>query len=474
MNSVEPQAIYGGEFTVEASSMDDQLTLRQGGATPDTSVKSDTPKADTGTRPTATSHDTGYLRVFVFALFFFFGGITSLNDVIIPRLKELFTLSYAEVMTVQSAFFGAYFIISLPAAAVVRRIGYMRSAVVGLLLMMIGCLLFIPASSSALFQMFLIALFIVAAGITVVQVVANPLISLLGHPETAHSRLTFAQAFNSLGTTVFPYVGSALILGSLTTVDPKTLTGSALVSYRAEATHVIGGTYMGLALTLLVLAIMVWWYRNHLHEHRMPGSSWREALGLLGVPRFVFGASCIFLYVGAEVAIGSLIINYLMQSDVLGLGQKAAGEHVPLYWGGAMVGRFIGSYLLRLFSPGKVLAVAAAGVITLLFISSHTTGVVSGWSLLAIGLCNSIMFPTIFSLASEGLGPRSASASGIIAVAIVGGAVIPPLTGHIADVSSLRTALIVPAICHMGILAYGIYARRPAAAAADAAAAAQA
>jgi MFS transporter, FHS family, L-fucose permease len=474
MNSVEPQAIYGGEFTVEASSMDDQLTLRQGGATPDTSVKSDTPKADTGTRPTATSHDTGYLRVFVFALFFFFGGITSLNDVIIPRLKELFTLSYAEVMTVQSAFFGAYFIISLPAAAVVRRIGYMRSAVVGLLLMMIGCLLFIPASSSALFQMFLIALFIVAAGITVVQVVANPLISLLGHPETAHSRLTFAQAFNSLGTTVFPYVGSALILGSLTTVDPKTLTGSALVSYRAEATHVIGGTYMGLALTLLVLAIMVWWYRNHLHEHRMPGSSWREALGLLGVPRFVFGASCIFLYVGAEVAIGSLIINYLMQSDVLGLGQKAAGEHVPLYWGGAMVGRFIGSYLLRLFSPGKVLAVAAAGVITLLFISSHTTGVVSGWSLLAIGLCNSIMFPTIFSLASEGLGPRSASASGIIAVAIVGGAVIPPLTGHIADVSSLRTALIVPAICHMGILAYGIYARRPAAAAAAAVAAAQA
>ena len=448
--------------------MDDQLALNQGGVTSNTGLKDDMQKADTGTQPTATSHDTGYLRVFVFALFFFFGGITSLNDVIIPRLKELFTLSYAEVMTVQSAFFGAYFIISLPAAAVVRRIGYMRSAVVGLLLMMIGCLLFIPASSSALFQMFLIALFIVAAGITVVQVVANPLISLLGRPETAHSRLTFAQAFNSLGTTVFPYVGSALILSSLTTVDPKTLTGAALMSYRAEATHVIGGTYMGLALTLLVLAIMVWWYRNHLREHRMPGSSWREALGLLRVPRFVFGASCIFLYVGAEVAIGSLIINYLMQSDVLGLGRKAAGEHVPLYWGGAMVGRFIGSYLLRLFSPGKVLAVAAAGVITLLFISSHTTGVVSGWSLLSIGLCNSIMFPTIFSLASEGLGPRSASASGIIAVAIVGGAVIPPLTGHVADVFSLKTALIVPAICQMGILAYGIYSRRPAATVAQA------
>jgi len=319
-----------------------------------------------------------------------------------------------------------------------------------------------------LFKMFLLALFVVAAGITVVQVVANPLISLLGPPATVHSRLTFAQAFNSLGTTIFPYVGSALILGSLATVDPKTLTGAALMSYRAQATHVIGGTYLGLALTLLVLAIMVWWYRNRLREQRIPGSSWRDALELLGVPRFIFGASCIFLYVGAEVAIGSLIVNYLMQADVLGLGQQAAGEHVPLYWGGAMVGRFIGSYLLRLFSPGKVLAVAAAGVMTLLFISSHTIGAVSGWSLLAIGLCNSIMFPTIFSLASEGLGPRSASASGIIAVAIVGGAVIPPFTGHVADVFSLRTALLVPAICHVGILAYGLYARRPAAAAVQA------
>ena len=443
--------------------MSEPVALQRGDTNP-----RDTPKGVASSAATATAHDTGYLRVFVFALFFFFGGITSLNDVIIPKLKGLFTLSYAEVMTVQSAFFGAYFIISLPAAAVVRRIGYMRSAVVGLLLMRIGCLLFIPASSSALFQMFLIALFTVAAGITVVQVVANPLISLLGPPATVHSRLTFAQAFNSLGTTIFPYVGAAVILGSLSTVDPKTLTGAALASYRAQETHVIGATYLGLALTLLVLAIMVWFYRNHLREHRIPGSGWREALGLLRVPRFVFGASCIFLYVGAEVAIGSLIVSYLTQTDVLGLTQKAAGEHVPLYWGGAMVGRFIGSYLLRLFSPGKVLAVAAAGVMTLLLISSHTTGTVSGYSLLAIGLCNSIMFPTIFSLASEGLGPRSASASGIIAVAIVGGAVIPPLTGHMADVFTLRTALIVPAICHVGILAYGIYARRPAAAAAQA------
>ena len=216
--------------------MGEQLALKPAGTTSDTSVESDVPRADTSTAPTATSHDTGYLRVFVFALFFFFGGVTSLNDVIIPKLKELFTLSYAEVMTVQSAFFGAYFIISLPAAAVVRRIGYMRSAVVGLSLMMIGCLLFIPASSSALFQMFLIALSSTwPPASRWCRWSVNPLISLLGRPETAHSRLTFAQAFNSLGTTVFPYVGSALILSSLTTVDPKTPAGAALMSYRATS-----------------------------------------------------------------------------------------------------------------------------------------------------------------------------------------------------------------------------------------------
>jgi MFS transporter, FHS family, L-fucose permease len=406
----------------------------------------------------------GYLPAFVFALFFFFGGITSLNDVIIPKLKELFTLSYAEVMTVQSAFFGAYLIVSLPAAAVVRKIGYMRSAVLGLVLMMSGCFLFIPASSSAVFGMFLIALFVVAAGITVLQVVANPLISLLGPPATVHSRLTFAQAFNSLGTTIFPFVGSVVILGSLATVDPRTLTGAALSSYRAEATHVIESTYLGLALALLVVACLVWAYRRHLKERPIEGSELREALGLLRVPRFALGAACIFLYVGAEVAIGSLIVNYLMQSDVLGVGQRAAGEHVPFYWGGAMVGRFIGAYLLRVISPGKVLATAAAGVMCLLFISSHTYGFVSGYALLAVGLFNSIMFPTIFSLASEGLGQRAASASGIIGVAIVGGAVVPPIAGHTADLFSLRTALFVPAICYAGILAYGIYSRRPAAA----------
>ena len=407
------------------------------------------------------THYAAHLRWFVFALFFVFGGITSLNDVIIPKLKSLFTLTYAEAMLVQSAFFGAYFVVSIPAAVLVERIGYLRTAVVGLLAMMAGCLLFVPASSSGLFPVFLFALFVLASGITTVQVVANPLISMLGAPQTASSRLTFAQAFNSLGTTVFPYVGSILILGSLATVDASQLSGAALDAFRGQETRVIVRTYLGLATALAVVAALVWQQRHSLTEQRADEVKWLRAFQLLTRPRFALGALCIFLYVGAEVAIGSLLVAYLMQINVLGLAEQMAGKHVPFYWGGAMVGRFIGAYLLNVFSPGKVLACAAGAVITLLAISAGSAGPVSGWALLAVGLFNSIMFPTIFSLASEKLGERAPEGSGVICVAIVGGAIIPPLTGHVADLTSLKLALVVPALCYASILYYGWYARRP-------------
>ncbi|WP_034159329.1 sugar MFS transporter [Sphingomonas sp. ERG5] len=420
----------------------------------------------TGTSPVDETATKGVnapdLQVFVFALFFTFGGITSLNDVIIPKLKDLFTLSYAQALLVQSAFFAAYFIFSIPAAAIVRKAGYLRAASIGLLTMTAGCLLFVPASQSGTFVVFLLALFVLAAGITTVQVVSNPLISLLGNPRTAHSRLTFAQAFNSFGTTIFPYVGSILILGSLATVDVSTLTGAALDAYRTAETQVVVRTYLGLAVALVIVAAVVWTRRNRLGNVVDDTGSVLKAFGLLERPRFGLGAMCIFLYVGAEVAIGSLIVNYLMQAEVMGLGAESAGKHVPFYWGGAMVGRFIGAYLLRIVSPGKVLAAVATGSITLILISANTTGAVSGWALLAIGLMNSIMFPTIFSLASEGLGRRAAEGSGIIAMAIVGGAIIPPLTGLIADHSTLQFAMLLPALCYAIILAYGIYARRPA------------
>ena len=414
---------------------------------------------------TAQGHvDAPELRPFVMALFFIFGGITSLNDVIIPKLKDLFTLNYMQAMLVQTAFFAAYAIVSIPGAALVKKVGYMRGAAIGLLLMMAGCLLFIPASASATFGVFLFALFILASGVTIVQVVANPLISLLGSPKTASSRLTFAQAFNSLGTTIFPYLGAILILGSLAQVDASTLTGAALDSYRVAETRVVVRAYLGLALALAIVAGVVWLNRHRLkNETHDTTSSALASFTLLKRPRFGLGALSIFLYVGAEVAIGSLIVNYLREENVLGLSDSAAGQLIPLYWGGALIGRFIGSAVLRTISPGKVLAFNAIGAALLILISANTSGAVAGYSLLAIGLMNSIMFPTIFSLASEGLGKRAADGSGVICVAIVGGAIIPPLTGYLADITgSLAMALSLPALCYLFIAIFGIYARRPA------------
>ncbi|MCW1384150.1 sugar MFS transporter [Novosphingobium sp. KCTC 2891] len=429
------------------------------------------PSAASSTDPSPVEGEGGHidapeLRLFVMALFFIFGGITSLNDVIIPKLKELFTLNYMQAMLVQSAFFAAYFIVSIPGAALVKRVGYMRGAVIGLLTMMAGCLLFIPASASATFGVFLLALFVLASGVTIVQVVTNPLITLLGAPQSASSRLTFAQAFNSLGTTIFPYFGAIVILGSLATVSASQLSGAALDAYRVAETQAVVRAYIGLAVALLLIAGVVWMNRNRLKGERHEGGSALKSLDLLTRPRFAFGAACIFLYVGAEVSIGSMIVNYLKQAHVLGLDEQSAGKLIPLYWGGALVGRFVGSAVLRMVSPGKVLASSAVGAILLILLSANSTGALAGYALLAIGLTNSIMFPTIFSLACEGLGKRAADGSGVICVAIVGGAVIPPLTGGLADsTGSLAIALALPAACYGVIALFGLYARRRVAAA---------
>ncbi len=407
--------------------------------------------------------DAPQLRLFVMGLFFIFGGITSLNDVIIPKLKELFTLNYTQAMLVQFCFFTAYAIVGIPGARLVKKIGYMRGAVAGLLTMMAGCLLFIPASQTATYGVFLAALFVLASGVVIVQVVANPLISMLGKPATASSRLTFAQAFNSLGTTLFPYFGSILILGGLAKISVGQLSGAQLDAYRTAESQAIVHGYLGLAVALALVAAAVWHFRDALQGESHEQSGGLVGFDLLKRPRFGFGALCIFLYVGAEVSIGSLVVNYLKQADVMGLAQESAGKMIGLYWGGAMVGRFIGSGVLRLASPGKVLAAVAMSAIALLLISTSTSGATSGYSLLAIGLVNSVMFPTIFSLASEQLGARAADGSGIINVAIFGGAVIPLLTGAIADATgSLATALVLPAICYAVIAAFGFYARRPA------------
>ncbi|WP_425986837.1 sugar MFS transporter [Brevundimonas sp. TWP1-2-1b1] len=416
-----------------------------------------TPANDTVPSSSGPKGGVGYLQWFVFGLFFIFGGITSLNDVLVPKLKELYSLSYFQAMLIQTAFFAAYFIVSLPAAALVQKVGYMRGAVVGLLIMMAGCLMFIPAANAGLFGAFLGALFVLAAGVTLVQVVANPLISMLGAPDTASSRLTFAQAFNSLGTTLFPWVGATLILGSLATVSAAELSGTALTAYRAAESAVITHAYIGIAVALAVVAGVVWLNRNRLVEDQAPTIGFLSAFNLLKQPRFAFGALGIFVYVGAEVAVASLMTNYLMQADTLALPAQGAGERLALYWGGALVGRFIGAWVMRFIAPWKVLASVALGAVVLIALSVFTTGAISGYALLAVGLFNAVMFPTIFTLASAGLGKRAAEGSGIICMAIVGGAIVPPLTGYVADVSTLRIAFVIPVVCYIVIALYARY-----------------
>ena len=381
----------------------------------------------------------GPLAALVISLFFIWGGATSLNDILVPKLKDLFQLTYAEAMLIQFAFFTAYAIVSVPAGALVARLGYGKGIVAGLVVMAAGCLLFYPAAALATYGLFLAALFVLAGGITILQVAANPLIANLGTPKNASSRLTFAQAFNSLGTTIMPFLGARLILNSIGKPDA--------VSNRAHEAAVIGQAYFGIAVVLGLIALVFWIVRRRLGEAD-PAAGLAGGLALLRRPRLGFGVAAIFLYVGAEVTIGSLMVNYLMQATTLGLDQRTAGERLALYWGGAMVGRFIGAGLLRVAAPGKVLAGAAIGAGALVVISAMSHGPVAGWSLLSVGLMNSIMFPTIFSLAVEGLGEKTPQGSGLLCMAIVGGALMPLLSGHVADMAGLAVALIVPVACY--------------------------
>ncbi len=399
------------------------------------------------------------LVALVVGLFFLWGGATSLNDVLIPKLKALFSLSYAEVMLTQFAFFMAYLFVSIPAGTLVARVGYLKGLVAGLVLMAAGALLFWPAANSGVYWPLLVALFVLAGGITILQVAANPLIAGLGSPESASSRLTFAQAFNALGTTVWPYIGAQLLLGTAAAIDPATVPPEQLPALRAEEGAIIGNIYLGIAIVLLAVAAVFWSQRNAVPNEKAEEYGFWDSVSLLKRPRVLFGVVGIFMYVGAEVSIGSVLVSYLEQPSVLAVDARTAGELLSLYWGGAMVGRFAGAYLLRIVAPGLLLAVFACGSAALVLISIATTGMISGWTLIGVGLFNSIMFPTIFSLGLDGLGKKTPEGSGLLCMAIVGGAIIPVLTGALADATTLATALIVPVICYGIIAAFGLYAR---------------
>jgi FHS family L-fucose permease-like MFS transporter len=400
---------------------------------------------------------TGALFI-VTILFFMWGLITSLNDVLIPHLKSIYTLTYMQAMLVQLCFFGAYVVVSLPAGALIRRLGYQNGAVAGLLVAATGCALFYPASNGG-YGLFLFALFVLASGITILQVAANPYVTVLGPARTAASRLTLTQAFNSLGTTVAPTLGGLLILSTVAlSADQLALLPEAeRIAHRAAEAAAVQGPYLGLAAALALLAVLF-------ALARLPKIAFQDTAtaavdgkgGAMAYRHLVLGALGIFLYVGAEVSIGSFLINFIGEPHIAGLSHADAARYVSLYWGGALVGRFIGFAVMRYVSPGKSLAVTALGSMALVLTAIFTDGSLAMWAIIAVGLCNSIMFPTIFSMALHGLGKFTGQGSGILCMAIVGGAIVPFIQGILADTIGLQISFLVPAACYLFILYYGV------------------
>ena len=438
--------------------------------------------------------DTRAMTV-VTTLFFMVGFLTALNDIIIPHLKAIFELNYAEALMVQFAFFSSYAVFSYPGGVVVERFGYKRAMIVGLITMAVGAGSFIPASYVASFPIFLGALIILAAGMTVVQVAINPYVTVIGPVTTASSRLNLAQAFNSVGTFIAPSIGAYLILGGVGQITPArlhSLPSAVQQSYRAAQASSVRMPYIALALMLLLIAIALGLIKlktqtgvsQHTQDFR-PGA-FSEALGrpdsIWHHPWLLFAALGIFTYVGAEVSIGSLLVNYLGLPQIAHLPEQTAAYFLPVYWGGLMVGRFVGSAILQRVRTGLVVGIAASCAFALVMISMHThgTGLVYSqavdifnhhktlilprstpmWTMLGTGICLSVLFPSIFTMGIEGLGALTSKGSSLLIAAILGGALVPEIEGRIADRMGLQPAFIVPAICFLYIACFGLAAAR--------------
>jgi len=399
----------------------------------------------------------------VTVLFFFWGFVTVLNDILVPHLKSVFDLNYTKVMLIQFAFFLAYFIFSIPSAKVIDAIGYKRTMVVGLVTMALGAFLFLPAASALSYPLFLGALMVLAAGMTALQVAANAYVSVLGPPETASSRLNLAQAFNSLGTTVGPYLGGLFILG--TVVENKEaiakMSATALHAVRLHQAGTVKLPYIVIGVALLAFAVLIGLFKlpaiPEVERHadgRHDGSMWKYR-------HLILGCVAIFVYVGAEVSIGSFLINYFKEPEIGNLPEFIGAKFVAYYWGGAMVGRFIGSAILQKVKTGTVLGISAFFACALVLTSMLATGHVAMWTIILVGFFNSIMFPSIFTLGIAKLGPRTGDGSGLLIMSIVGGAIIPVAQGVIADHIGVHHAFLLPVICYLYIAFYGLRGSRP-------------
>lgn len=501
------------------------------------------PNISTGSAAVQTTAGQGPQRSYggalavVTTLFFMWGFLTCLNDILIPHLKSIFDLKYAQSMLVQLAFFGSYFIFSIPSAKLIDWIGYKRSMVAGLLTMGVGAFLFVPAASVPSYPLFLGALIVLAAGITCLQVAANPYVTVLGKPETASSRLNLTQAFNSLGTFLAPFFGGVLILSAAAkTIDEvRKLPPDALLAYRLQEAATVKSPYVGLGIALVILAIAIGLFKLPKIEHAQHKVGEKVNDSLWNHPNLIFGIIAIFVYVGGEVSIGSFLVNYFHEPYIGGLAEKVGASFVAFYWGGAMLGRFIGSHFLggarakymwlasalslglillsypianyipagyqpavpnlmwlawlvfagrplfilvavataaiaaiatlkdgKVTAPtGLLLGICAMATSVLVAISMLSTGHLAMWSIILVGFFNSIMFPSIFTLGVAELGPLTGDGSGLLIMAIVGGAIVPWVQGLIADRIGIHHAFFVPVICYLYILFYALSGSKP-------------
>lgn len=416
------------------------------------------------------------------SLFFLWGFLTVLVDFLIPRIKELFTLNYFQAGLVQFAFFMAYFLLSIPSGFILSKIGYKKGIVLGLLTMAFGCFLFYPAAALRTFPIFLLAYFILAGGMTILQVAANPFVAVLGSKEGASSRLNLSQAFNSLGTAIAPAIGASYLLSDTvkTTSEINLLSEAERTVYYLLEAEAVQGPFIFISLIIVLLAILFTFVKLPKLIQSVVNNGYGQ---VIKSKILMLGAVGIFLYVGAEVAIGSYLVSYfidmdmhliiintpwmnniamnILNTDLSSLDKRAiVGAFVTFYWSGAMVGRFIGSYLTKIYAPNKILGYFAILAIVLIIISINTIGLISMWSILGVGLFNSIMFPTIFTLSIENIEDLKPQASGILCTMIVGGAIVPPLFGYFVDLSGFKLAMLLLLLCYGYIYFFSIRANK--------------
>lgn len=426
--------------------------------------------SDTHTSYTSADHSgknyTLTLAV-VMSLFFLWAMGGKMNDILIPHLRKALTLTDLQSSLVQTAFFGAYFFMAIPAGLIMKKVGYKNGIIIALAFCTAGALLFYPAASTLQFPFFLGALFVLASGFAMLEVAVNPYVSILGSPATAASRLNLAQAFNSLGATITPYIGAQVIFSGIEKSESElaSMTKDAMMAYQIFEADRVKGPYLIMALIFVVIAVVIFF--SNLPEIKTENSSStsgsKNLFGVFRFPQLSMGVLGIFLYVGAQEGIAAFIIRFMQHLEIEGVNEKMAANYLVLYWFTFMIGRFSGAYIISKFKPNHVLAFFATLCVVLVLMAVFTQGMFAVWCIVAVGFFNSIQFPTIFTLSLQGLGDRTKDGATFLVMSIVGAAIIPLLVGYVSTISNIQWAFLIPAVCYAYVVYYAISVQKTAA-----------